>query len=179
MVWAIRGNDFELRKIDISFTELVIPRFLRSNLDENEINKYTLNYETGRNLEYIWEYAHYPIWPEGKLAFILKHERTPIAVLTFDRPSLDKIKIKQIQGIENKIQLLSPIRWQRALVYYTTDLWAPKNNIKEAEIVSAENNRYPVVNTTNHGKMLYNVTAKRSGFKKSIDGNYHRFINSN
>ncbi len=179
MVWAIRGNDFELKKIDRDFTKLVIPNFLRSNLEEDERNKYNINYETARNLEFTYEFSSSPIWPDGKLAFILKYEITPIAVITFDKLSLDKIKIKQIQGIEDKIRLLSPIKWERALVYYTVNLWAPQNNIKEVEIVSAENNRYPVVNTTNHGKMLYNVTAKRSGFKKSIDGNYHRFINSN
>jgi hypothetical protein len=83
--------------------------------------------------------------------------------------------IEQIQGIKGYGEVLKPLKWERALLNYAVD-WAKTQDVPDVAVISVDNNKWALQHchlNKEQGKMLYDVTAKRSGFKeRDIHGNY-------
>jgi hypothetical protein len=109
--------------------------------------------------------------------FCLTYEERLIASVGFV-PDEGRIFVEQIQGIKGNHEILSPFKWERALVNYVAE-WAQKYGIKQVSVTSVDNNKWAHRHghlDVEQGRMLYNVTAKRSGFKRGDDGDYHRYF---
>lgn len=109
--------------------------------------------------------------------FCLAYEGNLIASVGFT-PETGRIYIQQIQGIKGNHERLSPFKWERALIDYATQ-WAQTNGINQVSITSVKNNKWAhrVGHLTQEqGKMLYDVTAKRCGFKQGADKDYHIYF---
>ncbi len=146
----------------------------QSEISQNELAKYKLMFDIqlddshfGNNFR-----AKYFDTPFN---FCLTYEGMLIASIGFN-PIYGEVIIEQIQGIKGNRDKLSPFKWERALVSYVAE-WAQQKGIGQVSIISVDNNKWAKRHghlNSNQGKMLYDVTAKRSGFKKGEDGNYHK-----
>ncbi len=108
--------------------------------------------------------------------FCLAHDGRLIATLGFEVDG-DAIVIWQIQGRKGEGKPLEPIKWARALVRYCVE-WAAENEVRELYIVSVDHNTWAAKHghlDPARGKLIYDVTAKRSGFRRTADG-YYRLI---
>ena len=111
--------------------------------------------------------------------FCLTYGGNLIASVGFN-PDEGRIFIEQIQGIKGSYDKLRPFKWERALVDYAVD-WAKKHNVGGVGIVSVNNNKWSQRHghlDREKGKMLYDVTAKRCGFKRDSTGNYSMALTS-
>ncbi|MCP4677459.1 MAG: hypothetical protein GY854_18490 [Deltaproteobacteria bacterium] len=111
--------------------------------------------------------------------FCLTYNKELIATLGFEIDERTLI-VWQIQGIRGQRRPLQPIKWSRALLKYCAD-WGEKIGVKKIGVVSAEHNLWTATHghlDRKRGKLLYDVTAKRCGFKKGDDGYYHLELNS-
>lgn len=109
--------------------------------------------------------------------FCLTYEGKLIASVGFV-PDEGRVFVEQIQGIRGNHERLSPFKWERALVNYVAE-WAQKYGIKQVSVTSVDNNKWAHKHghlEVEQGRMLYDVTAKRSGFKRGNDGDYHRYF---
>lgn len=111
--------------------------------------------------------------------FCLTYEKGLIGSLGFT-PDEGSILINQIQGAKGKQELLKPFKWTKALLAYAVD-WAQRNNIPSVIVQSAKNNHWRQKlakqgRDLHQLKMLYDVTAQRSGFKLNEDGDYVKHL---
>lgn len=97
-------------------------------------------------------------------------EYTPLASISFNFED-DTVLVKQIQGVKGRQKELSPLKWERMLLTLTC-YWAKQYGYKRIKVRSAENNRWDKISDTGHGKLIYDVTAKRCGFKKEVLGDF-------
>ena len=107
----------------------------------------------------------FDIWYDTTFKFVLFYDADPIANIGFDSGE-PGIVIKQIQGREGKSRELRPIKWERALVKYTVD-WAKSYGIPQVAIMPASDNEWVKGRhiPEDAGKLRYDITARRSGFK--------------
>ncbi len=114
--------------------------------------------------------------------FCLTYRTELIGSLGFDAQPR-KIFITQIQGFhrdgegnpEDLREKLRPIKWERALVEYAVQ-WAKNFGIPVVEIQAAKNNQYMKVRDNSRYQMMYDVTAKRCGFRRNGEGNYVKVL---
>lgn len=155
------------------------PRYLRGflkqdvSLSDAELNRYALKLDIQLdNSQYGHDFNHK--YFDSKFNFCLTYDGQLIASVGFDACQ-GRMFIRQIQGIKGNRDRLQPIKWERALVSYAVE-WAEKYGIPEVAIVSVDNHEW--AEGTGHldreqGKMLYDVTARRLGFReRDADGNY-------
>jgi hypothetical protein len=105
--------------------------------------------------------------------FCLAHDGELIATVGFEIDG-DALNIWQIQGVKGQLEWLHPIKWPRALVDYCVH-WAAGIGARDAFIVSVDHNAWAARHghlDPQRGKLLYDVTAKRSGFRRTNDGYY-------
>jgi hypothetical protein len=111
---------------------------------------------------------------DTKFNFCLTYNGALIASLGFNVQK-NRMFIEQIQGIKGYGEVLKPLKWERALLNYAID-WAKKHDVPNVAVTSVENNSWALLHghlAKEQGKMLYDVTAKRSGFKeRDVFGNY-------
>ncbi len=111
--------------------------------------------------------------------FCLTHDDDLIATLGFEIVGRALI-VWQIQGVKGQGRRLRPIKWSRALLKYCAG-WAKSVGVTEINVVSVEHNQWTATHghlDKERGKLLYNVTAKRCGFKRDEDGYYHLELSS-
>ncbi len=90
----------------------------------------------------------------------------------YDRPA---ITVWQLQGRQGAGELLRPFAWPRALVAYAVG-WARAAGLAEVQIASIEHvgwARGPGHLDPERGRLLYDATARRSGFRRGTDGYWH------
>ncbi len=104
--------------------------------------------------------------------FCLTYNKEFIASLGFD-VGFRKMCIHQIQGKKGKEKELKPFKWTFALLDYAVS-WAESFGLSEVMVVSSKNLGWTRKGHLDEiqGKLLYDVTAKRSGFEKDSFGNY-------
>jgi len=110
---------------------------------------------------------------DAEFNMCITHGESLVALLGFEIWDM-KMTIQQIQGIRAKASLLSPFRWEKALVTYAVD-WARNNDIDEVILVSAKNNSHILAEPPipERYRLRYDVTARRCGFRKDPEsGNY-------
>lgn len=170
--------NFQKSSVIQGFETEYLPEFLKQdvNLGKRELSKYKLKLDVQMDNSHYGERFKEKFF-DTPFNFCLTYEGKLIASVGFN-PEKGRIFIEQIQGIKGKHKELSPFKWERALVNYVVK-WAQEHGIQEVSVVSAENNKWAKKHghlNLEQGKMLYDVTAKRSGFKKGEDGNYHKFF---
>ncbi len=105
--------------------------------------------------------------------FCLAHKGKLIATLGFEIDG-DSLNIWQIQGVKGQSEWLHPIKWTLALVAYCVQ-WAADVGIRAVYIVSVDHNEWAAKHghlDPERGKLIYDVTARRSGFQRTEDGYY-------
>jgi len=100
---------------------------------------------------------------DAPYGFSLKNRKVQnsIAAITFD-PLEKAVRIVQIQAHVSSHEERSQLRWEKALFGFVEE-WARYHNIPEIQSIPHHKNKHLAVRE--NGKMLYDVTAKRSGFK--------------
>ncbi|OGQ78504.1 MAG: hypothetical protein A2289_15605 [Deltaproteobacteria bacterium RIFOXYA12_FULL_58_15] len=105
--------------------------------------------------------------------FCLTHEGHLIASLGFDVDMDDgTMTIWQLQGKKGASDALRPIKWERALVHHAV-CWARAHEFSEVAMASVDNVSWARQHghlQRDRGGMLYDVTARRSGFTRGNDG---------
>lgn len=149
--------------------------FVKKNhaLSDEELGKYRLIYDISRHhagIHFGQKYFDAPF------NVCLTYEKELIASLGFSARS-GELFIEQLQGVQLCRELLSPIKWERALVG-TVLHWAQQYGVSHVTIVSADNNPWVQDHHLEYrqAQMLYNVTAQRCGFRKTKKGNYTKII---
>jgi hypothetical protein len=172
---------FEGRYIDRSFGKWLGP-FVKAGATPN-LDLYQLVYESsaemGRPRPQRPEYLN--VHFDGQFNFCLFYDKEVISWLGFEaRDGL--LFINQIQGNKpagednHRWEKLRPIKWERALVRYA-ETWARQYSIPEIGVQGAINNKQPLLREDPHAHMLYDVTAKRCGFRPiKNDGNYYKVL---
>lgn len=94
-----------------------------------------------------------------------------IATISFEPSNKDAVLVKQIQGKRGEAKYLAPIKWERMLLNLVTN-WAKQNGYKTIKVQPASKNRSDTVRR--RGKMVYDITAKRCGFKMDEQGYYSK-----
>ena len=100
------------------------------------------------------------LYHDGRYSFILSYNSKPIGTISFCANE-NAACVLQIQGVKGQRYELKPIKWERALLSLVCD-WVAENGIPEIRVVPHHQQKWSgmIVN----GKLLYDVTAKRSGF---------------
>jgi len=166
---------FQEGRVDRTFGVEYLRGFVKQSaeLPDEELDRYTLKHDIQLdNSQYGNGFGHK--YFDTKFNFCLTYDGQLIASVGFDAAQ-DRMYIWQIQGIRGNRDKLKPIKWERALASYAVQ-WAEKHGIPEVSIVSVDNNKWANMHghlDKKHGKMIYDVTAKRIGFRdKDADGNY-------
>lgn len=100
-----------------------------------------------------------------------------IALIGFDVVG-DVIFVKQIQGRYGFKEHLAPLKWERMLLAVVVQS-ARQSGLKEVRVQPAHKNKWPTVSdqaANGRGKMLYDVTARRSGFKFDEDADCFKLV---
>ena len=141
-------------------------RFLKQDveLSDEELRRYALKQDIQLdNSQYGHEFKGK--YFDTKFNFCLTHDGKLIASVGFDAQE-GRMFIHQIQGIRGNGDKLKPLKWERALVSYAVK-WAEQQGSQEVAVTSVHNNRWAKMYdhlTMEQGKMLYDVTARRTGF---------------
>ena len=168
-------SGFQEGRVDRTFGVEYLRGFVKQNaeLPDEELSRYALKHDIQLdNSQYGNGFGHK--YFDTKFNFCLTYDGQLIASVGFDAAQ-DRMYIWQIQGIRGNRDKLKPIKWERALASYAVQ-WAEDHGIPEVSIVSVDNNKW--ANMHGHldkeqGKMLYDVTARRIGFRdRDADGNY-------
>lgn len=105
--------------------------------------------------------------------FCLTYDDKLVASLGFDVDVDDSsMTIWQLQGKKDARDALHPIKWERALVHYAV-AWARTHEVSEIAMASVDNVSWAQKHghlSRDRGRMLYDVTARRSGFTRGDDG---------
>ncbi len=165
---------FEPGCIESGFGAQYLSRFCNqgSRLSEKELSRYTLEADlklNGSNYGQRFPQKYF----DATFNFCLAHDGELVATLGFEIDE-SAVMIWQIQGVKGKGALLEPFKWGRALVAYCV-AWAERMAAEEIFIVSVDHNDWAAQHghlDRSRGKLLYDVTAKRSGFRRTDDGYY-------
>lgn len=167
--------EFQEGRIRRAFGVKYLGRFVKQGveLSDEELGRYALRQDIKLdNGPYGNHFGHK--YFDTRFNFCLTYDNQLIASVGFDAAQ-GRMHIRQIQGIKGSKDQLKPIKWERALASYAVQ-WAKEHKIPEVSIVSVDNIRW--VKIPGHlgreqGRMHYDVTARRIGFKKrGKDGNY-------
>lgn len=154
-------HEFVYRK-DISETKTnkLLQRFKKQNTLTDALNEYhiTRDYGGGYNTRFTTPQLYY----DAPYSFILcQKQDQPLAIIAF-KPERKAINIVQLQGVRGQQKKLQPIKWERMLLTLTYE-WAQQHQIHEVRVTPYEQNEWELVR--DNGKIRYDVTAKRTGFK--------------
>ena len=148
------------------------------DLSESELDRYGLDADiklNGSNYGQRFRKKYF----DSTFNFCLTHDKKLIATLGFEIDGQALI-VWQIQGVKGQGSRLRPIKWSRALLKYCEG-WARTVGVTEINVVSVEHNQWTATHghlDKERGKMLYDVTAKRCGYKKDEDGYYRLELSS-
>jgi len=147
-------------------------------ISNDEFGRYALEYDLDLGGVGPNSFKTKDIWFDGLYSFNLTYNGNLAAFLSFV-PTKGGIRIIQIQGVkqgkdENKLKNL---KWERALIAYACD-WARGWEMEKVEILPSEKNRWVMNNyvSLEPMRMIYDVSAKRSGFKKNGEGIWEKIL---
>ncbi|VVB57279.1 Uncharacterised protein [uncultured archaeon] len=113
---------------------------------------------------------------DGPFIFRLCKNGTEMARVAFDAIE-GGIRIVQIQAKKGVRETLLPIKWERALIAYACR-WAEEWGLEKVEIRSAKNN--PLTDPKHlpyeRARVIYDVSAKRSGFRLNEEENWVKYL---
>ncbi len=136
-----------------------------NNITETDLKNYFSDIGSGALGRY--EYTYQFILGLERKDTLGKLRKILLANVGFELGGI-KLIIHQIQGSKGKKKFLAQLKWERMLVDLVYN-WAKQNGFKEVRIQSAESNDWEKIKNTSYGKMLYDITAERSGFKRKGD----------
>lgn len=186
MEWFRDGGEDE--KFGIDFLK---DFFKKRNNQINDIGAYSLRGDVSlrymeSSVANIFKGRYY----DADFNFCMTYHGRLVASLGFDA-EYRRMYITQIQGHQGAGEILKPFKWERALAAYAVR-FAENNNIPEVAIQPASKNSWQIrnevrmLNGDNHDpslesrlKMLYDITAERSGFKLDNHGDYVKYIPAN
>ncbi|MCP4599860.1 MAG: hypothetical protein GY847_04845 [Proteobacteria bacterium] len=148
------------------------------NISGPELARYTLDADiklNGSNYGQRFKKKYF----DSTFNFCLIHDEELIATLGFEIDDRALI-VWQIQGVKGQGSKLQPIKWSRALLKYCAS-WAGKVGATEVNVVSVKHNEWTATHghlDKDRGRLLYDVTAKRCGFKRGKDGYYRLELSS-
>lgn len=138
-----------------------MPEFLQGFRKQSEEDAILSHYSLQRDYGCGSSSRFYSRWYDAPYTFVLCYDLSPVASISFEAQQ-GAILVNQIQGVEGQQDKLKPIKWERGLLAYVCD-WAAEHGVPEVRVLPHYKNKWERVKK--NGKMLYDVTAKRSGFK--------------
>ncbi len=166
---------------DVEFGSGFLSEFLRVGMEERaaELPSMTLEYDRVEFKPQGTVYGSFKtdeVSIDGTYVFLLYKGGENVARLSFDAIS-GGVHIVQIQSVKGAGEALAPIKWERALIAYVCK-WASEWGLEKVEIVSAKNNVWVQDDHIPYERahMIYDVSAKRSGFRENADGNWVKFL---
>ena len=171
-------EQFEPGPVAPEFGTRVLSRHIKqgSHLPGTELDRYALAADlklNGSNYGLRFKHKYF----DATFNFCLTFDDELIATLGFEIEGTAML-IWQIQGVRGQGERLAPIRWSRALLEHAVE-WARDVGATEAYVASIDHNEWAARRghlDRGRGKLLYDVTAKRSGFKRGEDGYYRLAI---
>ena len=125
-----------------------------------QLNRYCITQDYG--FHYWHRFSDSNVYYDGLYAFVLCAKlNTPLVLISF-KPEKNAINIVQIQGVYGKRQKLKLIKWERMMLALAYE-WAQQYSINEVRVTPHKQNEWTKVREK--GKIRYDVTAKRTGFK--------------
>lgn len=160
--------------LDLHFGSTFLPEYCKqaARLSHDEWDRYALDADlrlNGTNFGQRFKQKYF----DTTYNFCLTHQRELIATLGFE-PDGRALNIWQIQGVKGQGASLRPIKWERALVQYAVG-WARANGAAEVWIPSVDHVEWAAAQghlDPVRGRLRYDVTAKRCGFRRTDDGYY-------
>lgn len=162
-----------------SFATEFITQFTKQSANPKEFKpqRYSISLSYGTGLK------ERKLWHDSRYSFVLRYKRflrgrKTIATISFEdhEYSNDALLVKQIQGVENQKRYLQPIKWERMLLNLVIN-WGRQNGYKSIKVLPSKMSTWNSIRNTDHGKMLYDVTAKRCGFKMDEYGYFSKDLN--
>jgi hypothetical protein len=157
---------------DHEFSANHLKKFIKkdSTTQHMSLDKYNMMYGHNDNNRF---YQYF----ESQYNFCMAYKRKEIASLGFDAEE-GRIFVDQIQGVRGCGHYLMDIKWSHAQLSYLMEN-AASLGVPMITVVSVENNRWAQLCHLDYegGMFIYNVTAKRLGFKKDREGNYTKLLN--
>lgn len=159
-----RGGHYDINLLDY------LERFLKKGFKKKkEFNEYDIHLFYGGFRDGHGYPDYDTICFDTRYNFVLLHDKEPICSIGFNRRIIRRsvIFIKQIQGVKNKQEELSPFRWEKMLLQIVID-YAKQNKFKRIDVIrSVDSQYYFSFNEKRNQRMYmkYDVTARRMGFK--------------
>ena len=168
-------EEFDKHTVDPDFGTRVLSQYVKQGnvVSTDMIERYSLalDYGIGNHTNFDYEDKFWDV----PYQFCLLYEGKIVASLGFE-VNEGRLSICQIQGVNGQHEKIRSLKWERALVAHAV-AFAKEHGIPTIEIQSAENSMWSLVRQTTTGKLLYDVTAKRSGFKlEEATGNYVKHL---
>ena len=139
-----------------------LERFRKKSYADSDLSRYKVFLHYGMDYDF-YDYDEGRIWGDTNYQFILMKDNLFAACLGFEF-CRESILVPQIQGVSERKELLSPIKWTNALLNIAID-WTKKANIPEIWVLPSERNNWGKVKSNYYGaKLYYDVTAKKEGF---------------
>jgi|SRR3989339_1294692 len=135
--------------------------FRKQSHRDADLTQFDLDCDSGVGRSQRMELQARGRWYDAPYSFVLRYEWNPVATLSF-KAQEGAILISQIQGIKSSQEALRPLKWARSLIEVAC-LWAKQNGIEEVRVLPHYRCQSPTARE--HGKMNYDVPAKRNGFK--------------
>lgn len=142
--------------------------FKKQSAQELELGRYSVKRDSKRGAIPLFSNASY----DAHYSFVLCYDEESIACISFDAQR-GAILVPQIQGKFGSHDKLQPLKWERALLALVLD-WAENNSIPEVRVTPYHKNIYEMVRSDERFKLLYDVTARRSGFTYDEDMDLYR-----
>ena len=159
-----------------------LERFLKKGFKKKkEFNKYDIHlFYSESGDEYGYGYPNYgAVYFDTRYNFVLLDDGEPICSIGFNRRIIRRsvIFIKQIQGVRNKQEELSPLRWEKMLLQIVID-YAKQNKFKRIDVIRSVNHQDYFSDNKKRSQrmyMKYDITARRMGFKLNKRRRVHSF----
>lgn len=105
------------------------------------------------------------ICPDSPYQFILQKGTLLLANLGFEVHESDSaILVTQIQGVTGRKDYLDPLKWSKLLLH-VAQRFAFDSDFENVWVLPAERNGWEEVRSSETAKLIYDVTARREGFK--------------
>ena len=167
------GSELELFVKGVAYSSgepHLLTKFKKKSKQDADLPRYRFERDAGTGLSDRFSTRFYG----APYTFVLCYDNMPIASISF-KAEKGAVLVTQIQGVKGAKDKLKPIKWGRALLAVVCD-WAARSDVPEVRVLPHYRSRFSRVRE--HGKLLYDVPAKRSGFTYDGDmGVYRKLIN--
>lgn len=134
--------------------------FVKTSAQDVNLKHYSIERDFGKGISR----RFYGRFYESHYNFVLCYDGEAAASISFGAIGWSMgILVAQIQGVKNKKEILSPLKWERALLNLVVE-WAEENDIPEVQVVRSRNQLYWSMREDERWRLRYDITARRSGF---------------